>query len=356
MIPNMLMGMMGASDVKPFLREQQFISPGTYEFIVPSGVKEIKALVIGAGCTAQSYSSSGGNLGGRGGGVISGIIPVKGADAFTVTVGSVATTGETSVLVRSGTTILQSLGGTLSKRGATAYSSLVTLLSNYNAVDLPTAQGKGAVNFLQMADNDWAYYAQYYPNNPNPPRAASPGFGTPGNPDVEGGRGGGVGGGGYGGTTSSGDQGGAPTANGSGGTGAEVVGSHAGGSSHGIYGNGGSGGARKYSGSYACGGGGGGGGLGYGGGGGQPGGNGVYANGYQQGGRGGDGGNGGTFGGYGGGGGGKGIGASGGTMYSGGYGGRGGYGGDGGDCGEGSSLTIDDLSASGGPGAVVIWY
>ena len=39
----------GEPHIEPFLREQQFTSPGTFEFIVPYGVKEIKALVIGGG-------------------------------------------------------------------------------------------------------------------------------------------------------------------------------------------------------------------------------------------------------------------------------------------------------------------
>ena len=82
--------LVGKPPIVPFLREQQFVSPGTYEFVVPRGVKEVKALVIGAGCLAERYNSSAGNLGGRGGGVISGVIPVKGGDAFTVTVGSIA--------------------------------------------------------------------------------------------------------------------------------------------------------------------------------------------------------------------------------------------------------------------------
>lgn len=50
----MLIGMMGASEVKPFSREQQFITPGTYEFVVPRGVKQIKALVIGGGGGAST--------------------------------------------------------------------------------------------------------------------------------------------------------------------------------------------------------------------------------------------------------------------------------------------------------------
>ena len=105
--------LVGRPKIVPFLREQQFVSPGTYEFIVPRGVREIKALVIGGGA---SYS---GQTGGKGGGVISGIIPVKGGDVFTVTVGSVTTTGGTSALVRAGTTLMQGLGGTVQTRGAT---------------------------------------------------------------------------------------------------------------------------------------------------------------------------------------------------------------------------------------------
>lgn len=357
MIPNMLMGMMGASDVKPFLREQQFISPGTYEFVVPRGVKEIKALVIGAGCLAERYNSSAGNLGGRGGGVISGVIPVKGGDAFTVTVGSIATTGGASALVRAGTTILQGFGGTLSARGATSYNALVTILSNYNAVDLPTATGKGAVHFLQMANDDWAYYDKYYPDNPNPPRALSPGIGLPGSQNSAGGIGGGVGGGGGGGAGTSGQGSPGIAETGGGGYGErEASPSYTGGASHvtfRAYGYGGAGGKIP---NGHGGGGGGGGGLGYGAKGGEGGGPGELSDGYHQGGQGGKGGDGGLFGGYGGGGGGKGVGASGGTKFKAGKGGRGGYGGDGGNSGKGGTLTIDDLSASGGPGAVVIWY
>lgn len=66
--------LVGKPPIVPFLREQQFVSPGTHQFVVPSGVKEIKALVIGAGCLAERHNSSAGNLGGRGGGVISGVI------------------------------------------------------------------------------------------------------------------------------------------------------------------------------------------------------------------------------------------------------------------------------------------
>ena len=150
--------LVGKPPIVPFLREQQFVSPGTYEFVVPSGVKEIKALVIGGGAESPALTGTGG----KGGGVISGIIPVKGGETFTATVGPVTTTGGASALVRAGTTLLEGLGGTASERGATAYSPLVSLLSNYNAVDLPTAEGKGAVNFLQMADDDWAFYEAYF--------------------------------------------------------------------------------------------------------------------------------------------------------------------------------------------------
>ena len=146
----MLIGMMGASEVKPFSREQQFITPGTYEFVVPRGVKQIKALVIGGGGGAST------NIGGKGGGVISGIVPVTSGDVLTVVVGAVASTGGTSALIHTGETLLQGFGGTNSKRGATAYNELVSVLSNYNAVDLPTRYGKYVSNFADFIDDRWS--------------------------------------------------------------------------------------------------------------------------------------------------------------------------------------------------------
>ena len=154
------MGMMGASDVNPFSREQQFITSGTYEFVVPKGVKGIKALVIGGGAKGKTNGVA---TGGKGGGVISGIIKVRPGDILSIAVGAVLeNVGGTSAITRAGDVLLQGNGGTNAARGGTAYAELVTLLSNYNATSLPTAGYKGCRSFLEMADDAWAFHPGFW--------------------------------------------------------------------------------------------------------------------------------------------------------------------------------------------------
>ena len=160
MIQKMFMGMMGASDVNPFSREQQFITSGTYEFVVPKGVKGIKALVIGGGAKGKTNGVA---TGGKGGGVISGIIKVRPGDILSIAVGAVLeNVGGTSAITRAGDVLLQGNGGTNAARGGTAYAELVTLLSNYNATSLPTAVYKGCRSFLEMADDAWAFHPGFW--------------------------------------------------------------------------------------------------------------------------------------------------------------------------------------------------
>ena len=142
----------GKPHIEPYLRELEFVSNGSHEFIVPYGVREIKALVIGGGA---SYSKL---LGGKGGGVISGIIPVKSGQTLTITVGGISTVGGTSSIVRAGDTLLQGNGGTSVNRGGTAYNQSVQILSNYSVKDLPTTIGKACISWLQMCNDAWEIY------------------------------------------------------------------------------------------------------------------------------------------------------------------------------------------------------
>lgn len=348
--------LVGKPPIVPFLREQQFVSPGTYEFVVPRGVKEIKALVIGGGA---SYS---GQTGGKGGGVISGIIPVKGGNVFSVTVGAVATTGGTSSLVLAGTNALLSYGGTTSARGGTTYnSSLVTILSNYRNADLPTTQGKACTTWLQMANNDWKYYPYYASSGKggsatsiNNGSLAPEGYGKGGSPTTDWMSGAGGGGAGvFGGTGNEANGAGGTGLGGGGGGTACIANSYKryggrGGSWSGVTpGAGGNGNWPGVSGSYALGGNGGSGYLMSNGGAGN---NTSYSGGMACGG----GGGGGKFGGYGGNGGTY----SAGDFGCGGNGGGGGYGGNGGRGGSGSGTgySSDGRGGNGGPAAVVIWY
>lgn len=353
---------MGAAPgIEPYLREQQYTTPGTYEFVVPSGVKTMKALVIGGGAR---YSNS---TGGKGGGVISGTFNVNSDQVLNIVVGAVAATkGGVSSIASFGKTLLLGDGGTNLKRGASLFSSDVNILSNYNAVNLPTTGGKACKSFLQMADDDWQYYPFYASSGaglgglngavaPAVPGTLIGRYGVGGNGSLVTGPGGGGGAGVIGG------RGGSPYYNNNYNCGGEGGTGLGGGGGGGILNRnesfrGGDGGWWSNDGTLSAGGNyrasvgtprGGSGGHGF-----------MNPSGVALGGYagsigslgGGGGGEGGGFGGYGGDGG-KGSSDS---EGFGGAGGNGGYGGNGGDGGSGGGNV--GAGGNGGPGAVVIWY
>lgn len=352
---------MGAAPgIEPYTREQQYTTPGTYEFVVPSGVKTMKVLAIGGGAKYL------GSTGGKGGGVISGIFDVIPGEVLRIIVGYL---GSPSTFHRADGIEFYAGAGHITSRGSTQYSIGITILSNYNSTDLPTTQGKACKSFLQMADDDWQYYPLYASsgaglggiNGAVAPAVAgtltAQGYGVGGNGSLVTGPGGGGGAGVMGG------RGGGPYYNDNrncGGQGGTGLGGGGGGGivnrgSYESY-NGGEGGWWSNDGTLSAG-------RDY-----------VKAAGVPRGGAGGHGfmnpsgvalggyassigslgggggGEGGGFGGYGG----NGGNGSSDSEGFGGAGGNGGYGGNGGNGGSGGGEN--GKGGNGGPGAVVIWY
>ena len=111
-------------DVNVPAAEELYDAPGTYTFIVPAGVTEVSAIVIGGGGGAASSpgtsNSSGG--GGGGGGTAWGTFTVTPGETLDVIVGSngvggssgtaAGTAGGDSTIARGGTVLLSGGGGT----------------------------------------------------------------------------------------------------------------------------------------------------------------------------------------------------------------------------------------------------
>lgn len=372
----MLLG--GGTAKEPFSNEVQFTTAGLTTFTVPRGVTELKALVIGGGGLPS------GRTGGKGGGVISGTFNVTPGDVLQINVGAVGT-NSSSIYYLNSDNILVALGGTASQRGATQAHSKVTILSNYNATNLPSYTGRGCTSFRDMADDKWLYHAKFYGDDweGEVPWSVQPGFGA----DGVGGAGGGSTSGSNGKKGTDGERGGSFGGGGGGGGGsAYTTGNDASAGNNGVDGTGGNGGwsyqptllggnggtgplnpledslitggkggAGVTTDANVGGGGGGSGGSGYGGYGGKGGGNEASIL-YRS--LGGDGGDGGLYGGYGGGGGGGGYSHTfNATQTRGGNGGNGGYGGDGGNGGVCPKNSMGNgTGGNGGPGVIVIWY
>ena len=84
-----------ANDPRKYTKFIEYFSPGTYTFTVPTGVKKVRAVVVGAGGgggASQDYYYYGGD-GGGGGGFAMGEYDVTPGQQITVTVGSGGTGG-----------------------------------------------------------------------------------------------------------------------------------------------------------------------------------------------------------------------------------------------------------------------
>lgn len=89
--------------------QQEWTTPGTYNFVVPVGVLFISAVVIGAGGIGSSSSPF---PGGAGGGLHwRNDVPVTPGETLTVVVGLGAANGGLSRILRSGVVLLEATGG-----------------------------------------------------------------------------------------------------------------------------------------------------------------------------------------------------------------------------------------------------
>lgn len=107
MIRDKLLTITGDGDL--YIGEKEFVSAGTYQFVVPLSVRRIHACCIGAGGSFSGYAGDGG---GGGGLAWANDIEVEPGETLTVKVGASAPSGGDSSLERGGSFIIKAYGGT----------------------------------------------------------------------------------------------------------------------------------------------------------------------------------------------------------------------------------------------------